>query len=489
MSVRITDSKLNVFNPSTGCDITSIPMTTKTELRHILLRARDIADQYNHVSFAQRKKLMLQFRKGIVKHMDEFIEIICSETGKKEVEGLMELYISLEHLQQATKQLHEALGKKLRRVGMMKTKKAWIEYEPMGVAGIISPWNYPLILTLSPIVEALLAGNSVVLKPSEHTPLTARLLKKVWDQSTNQTDLFQIIYGAGEVGHELVISDCTDIICFTGSTAIGKNIALDCASCFKPVILELGGKDPMIILDDADLERSVNAALWGGLSNSGQTCISVEHIFAHEKIYPIIVDKLADKIQKMSSGIDQSDLGSISVYSGIEKIQSHIDETREKSTVIEGIGDGGYFLPPTLVINPSIESQIMKEETFGPVMTIHPFSNDEEAIKLANMAGYGLSASIFGKNYGRMKSISKRIKVGSIIYNDVLTHYGIADLPFGGMGLSGMGKVHGKEGIRAFSVQKSFLNNRIALKSEFWWFEKREKFGKIIRRWIKWRYS
>ena len=191
MSVRITDFKLNVFNPSTGGDITSIPMTTKVELRQILLRAKEMANEYNHVSFSHRKKLMLQFRKGIVKHMDEFIKIICSETGKKEVEGLMEVYISLEHLQHATNHLHEALGKKSRRVGMMKTKKAWIEYDPMGVAGIISPWNYPLILTLSPIVEAFLAGNSVVLKPSEHTPLTTRLLKKVWDQSTNQSDLLQ----------------------------------------------------------------------------------------------------------------------------------------------------------------------------------------------------------------------------------------------------------------------------------------------------------
>ena len=289
MSVRISNNTMEVFNPATGEDLTQISLTTLQDLESTLQIAKTASADYNYSSFYRRQNLMTRFRKGIVRRMDDFIETICSETGKKPVEGLMEVFISLEHLKQSSKHLYEALGKRSRRAGILKARKAWVEYEAMGVAGIISPWNYPLILTVSPLVEALLAGNAVVLKPSEHTPLTTQLLKTVWDEATGRPELFQPVYGAGEVGSALVNSPQTDVICFTGSTAVGRQIAQACAPLFKPVILELGGKDPMIILEDADINRTVEAAIWGGLSNAGQTCISVEQIFAHEKIYPKIV--------------------------------------------------------------------------------------------------------------------------------------------------------------------------------------------------------
>jgi len=489
MSVRISDNTLKVFNPATGEEITKLSMSSLSELDSILHTAKQAAERYNFSSFYHRQKLMTQFRKGIVKYMDDFIETICSETGKKPVEGLMEVFISLEHLTQSAKYLYEALGKRSRRVGILKTKKAWVEYDAMGVAGIISPWNYPLILTVSPLVEALLAGNVAVLKPSEQTPLTTKLLKTVWDETTERPELFQPVYGAGELGNALVTSLQTDVICFTGSTVVGRKIAEACAPLFKPVILELGGKDPMIILEDANINRTVDAAIWGGLSNAGQTCISVERIFAHEKIYPKIVEKLSEEIKNKTSGVGDSSLGAISVDVSMEKIKQQINDAKNNSEVIEGRANNGWFIPPTLVINPPFEANISQEETFGPVMTIHPFQSDQEAIELANKTGYGLSASIFGKNQRRIKSISRRIHAGVVSINDVLTHYGIADLPFGGIGLSGMGKVHGREGLRAFSHQKGYMSNRISIKSEFWWYKKSEKFAQVLRRWIKWQYS
>ena len=489
MSVRISQSTLNVFNPATGEDISSIPMTTIPNLQTILKNAQDAADRYNFSTFYYRQKLIKLFRKGIVRHMDDFIEIICSETGKKEIEGLMEVFISLEHMQQSSRHVYEALGKRSRRAGILKTRKVWVEYEALGVAGIISPWNYPLILTLSPTVEAILAGNAVVLKPSEHTPLTTKLLKRIWDESTNRPELFQPVYGAVEIGNALVTSNQTDIICFTGSTEVGRQIAKICAPVFKPVILELGGKDPMIILDDADINRSVEAAVWGGLSNAGQTCISVERIYVQEKIYLDVVAKLSNEIKDISSGVGDTHLGAISVDKSLKKIKMQISDARKNSDVVEGSADSGCFIPPTLVLNPPPDAKILQDETFGPVIMIQPFQSDEDAVKLANMTGYGLSASIFGKNRKRMKTISRRIKTGTISFNDVLTHYGIADLPFGGMGLSGMGKVHGKEGLRAFSRQKGYMSNRIQLKSEFWWYKWGGKFGKLLRKWIKRQYS
>ena len=488
MSVRISNNTLEVFNPATGEDLSSVPITSLSDLDSILNTAREAAENYNYSSFYYRQKLINEFRKGIVRHMDDFIQTICSETGKKEVEGLMEVFISLEHMQQSSRHVYEALGKRSRRAGILKTRKVWVEYEALGVAGIISPWNYPLILTLSPMVEALLAGNTVVLKPSEQTPLTTELLKKVWDESTEETQLFQIVYGGGEIGNKLVTSNHTDIICFTGSTAVGRKIAEACALLLKPVILELGGKDPMIILDDADIDRSVEAAIWGGFSNAGQTCISVERIYVQEALYPKIVTKLSDEIKCITSGQGDTFLGAISVDGSLEKIRNQIADARKKTDMIEGRADSGWFIPPTLVINPPLESQILKEETFGPVMTIHPFKTDNEAIQLANMTGYGLSASIFGKNRKRLKTIARRIKAGTVSMNDVLTHYGIADLPFGGMGLSGIGKVHGKEGLRAFCRQKGYMRNRIQFKSEFWWYNRSEKFGKLLKKLIAFQY-
>jgi len=489
MSVKNTNHSLEVFNPSTGKDISSLPLTSLTDLDSVLNTAREASESYNYSNFFRRQKLMTQFRKGITQRMDEFIETICSETGKKPVEGLMEVFISLEHLKQSSHYLYEALGKRSRRVGILKTRKAWVEYEAMGVAGIISPWNYPLILTVSPLVEALLAGNVVVLKPSEQTPLTTQLLKEVWDEATNKPDLFQPVYGTREIGSAVVSSPHTDVICFTGSTSVGREIAQVCAPLFKPVILELGGKDPMIILEDADIDRSVKAAIWGGLSNAGQTCISVERIFAHEKIYSEIVGKLSASIQEISTGPENSPIGAISVEMSMKKIKHQIEDARNSSEVIEGSGSSGWFIAPTLVINPPFEAKILQEETFGPVMTIHPFQSHKEVIELANKTGYGLSASVFGKNKKEIKFISRRIHAGVVSINDVLTHYGIADLPFGGMGLSGMGKVHGREGLRGFSRQKSYMSNRIQLKSEFWWYKRSENFGKFIKKWIKWQYS
>ena len=194
-------------------------------------------------------------------------------------------------------------------------------------------------------------------------------------------------------------------------------------------------------------------------------------------------------IQQLSSGKGSNSIGAISMDANLRKIKMQISDARENSNVVEGNAERGWFIPPTLVVNPSSKAKILQDETFGPVITINPFKSDFEAVKLANMTGYGLSASIFGRNKKEIKFIARRLYAGVVSINDVLTHYGIADLPFGGMGLSGMGKVHGREGLRAFSHQKSYMSNRIQLKSEFWWYKRSEKFGKFLKKWIKWQYT
>jgi len=359
----------------------------------------------------------------------------------------------------------------------------------MGIAGIISPWNYPLILTLTPVVEALAAGNPVILKPSEQTPLTTVLLKEVWDESTKKPDLLQIVYGGGDIGSMLVNTTTTDVICFTGSTKIGKFIAADCAKNLKPVILELGGKDPMIICKDADIDRSVDAALWGGMSNAGQTCISVERIFVNEKVYDDFSNKLTEGVKSLTAGLNSdSDVGSVSVSAGLDKIKDQIEQAGESATIIQGNADNGdgLFHAPTVVLNPSAEGDISRQETFGPVVSVTSVKNDNEAVTFANNTGYGLSASVFSRNTGRAKKVASQIRAGSVTINDVMSHYGISDLPFGGVGLSGIGRVHGEEGIKSFCMQKSYMSNRINLGPEMWWYPKYRKMEGLMKKFMKW---
>jgi len=487
MSCNLKENVIEIFNPTNGQHLKEIPITTDSQFKEIIEKSIESKNYWNNSIPGFRKNLIKKFRKAIIQNMDLFIETICSETGKKKFEGMLEVYTSVEHMKHSEKLLSKVFKKKNRSVGTLLTKKAWTELQPLGIAGIISPWNYPLILTLTPVIEALSAGNVVILKPSEQTPLTTELLKSIWDESTEQPDILQIIYGGGKIGSKLVNAPEVDIICFTGSTKIGKMIAIDCAKNLKPVILELGGKDPMIICEDANIDRAVNGAVWGGMSNAGQTCISVERIFVHENIKGEFVKKISEKIKKLSAGNSKnSEVGSISVEAGLEKIKSQIKNEKKASEIIQGGNDkNGFYFPPTVVIDPEFNGELMQDETFGPVVSITSFKTEEEAINLANSTGYGLSASVFSANKSKGKKIASQIRAGSVAINDVMTHYGIADLPFGGVGLSGIGRVHGEEGIKAFCLQKSYMTNRINLGDEMWWYSKSEKFEGIIRKFLK----
>ena len=341
-------------------------------------------------------------------------------------------------------------------------------------------------MTITPITDALLAGNTVVIKPSEQTPFTVKLIKELWDSCSNEPDLLQVVYGCGDVGNEIVKSKKTNIVSFTGSTVVGKKIAETCAKLLKPVILELGGKDPMIILDDANLERAANAALWGGLSNAGQTCTSIENIFIHSSIKSKFVSILKDEIKKLETGPNSTDhIGSITVENSKNKILSQISELKDNVEMIQGSvnENSGWFIPPTIIIDPPSNAKVMQEETFGPVMTLNEFDDINELItKINHQNEYGLSASIFTKNKLKAKQIAKKLVTGTVNINDVLSHYGISDLPFGGVGSSGFSRVHGKEGLIAFSRIKSLLEDRFSLKTELWWYHKKKPLHKTCQK-------
>ena len=482
MGSVIADGKISVYSPSTGKLI-----NTLKESSHDIIHTITPVSEWLEMTTRSRVRVVRLMRRMISSHSDELIDLVCQETGKKEFEALMEVFVTLEHLRSIEKNAHRYLRSRSRSSGLFKIRKARVNYEPLGVAGIISPWNYPLILTLCPAVEALVSGNSVILKPSEHTPGTTQMIKKLWDISTGFPDILVPAYGGAELGKAIIESDNVNVICFTGSTAVGRAVGAMCGELLKPCILELGGKDPMIVLDDADLDRAVDAAVWGSMSNAGQTCISVERILVQDSIFGTFSTKLKKKITELRSGSNRSDtIGAITVPAGLDKISSHASMYSDGQKFVgkSDENDCSYY-PPTVIVEPDQRDKIFHEETFGPVATIERFSCDGEAIEKANMTRFGLAASIFGKDRRRMRKMSKYIAAGNISFNDIQTHYGISDLPFGGVKDSGLGSLHGKEGVRSFCYIKTITENRVQFKNELWWYANQHRSINWIKRIIK----
>ena len=293
MSAVIEYNKLILVNPITNKNIGELDVCDQNSFAIIENNALQFT-KWNNLNIKERCHHIKQFQKAILNNKDHIQQILINETGKKEFDAFIELFTTLEHLKGITKIAKKYLRKSVRSTGILKNKKAYVQYEPLGVVGIISPWNYPLATPMTAVSEALIAGNNVILKPSEHTPLVIQFLKELWDQNIGYKNAFQVIHGSGDVGEMLVKSNNNDLICFTGSTAVGKTIAEECAKNLKPTILELGGKGPMIILKDANQRRALEAALFGGLMNAGQSCISVENIYVEEVIFDEFSKKISD---------------------------------------------------------------------------------------------------------------------------------------------------------------------------------------------------
>ena len=481
MSAKFENNNLIVLNPLSKEEIKSIPLSVDGEISKIIKNSKT-DDSWSLLPVHRRASLIKKFRKALVKNKNEIQNVIKSETGKIDFDITIEIFTSMEHLKQITGIAKKALKLQRRNSGLMKTKKAYVKYEPLGVAGVISPWNYPLATPLVASVEALLAGNNVVLKPSEHTPLTSLLLKDIWDKYIGYENAFQILIGGANVGEQIVRSNDIDIVCFTGSTSVGKIIAKQCAETLKPCILELGGKDPMIILNDANINRAVESAVFGGLSNAGQTCISTEELYVEEKIYEDFVAKISNKIKNIRSGLN-GDYGTMIIDDNAKKVNKHIEDAQKDCEIIQGkTDDKNSFIAPTLVLEPSEDSLIVNEETFGPVISVRKFSSTENLIKKIHKTGYGLSSSIFGRDKKKIDKIVKKLKIGTVSINDVLTHYGIASIPFGGEGLSGMGRMHGREGLRSLSRTKSIVVNRFSFINEIWWIGRSKKIESLLNK-------
>jgi acyl-CoA reductase-like NAD-dependent aldehyde dehydrogenase len=348
---------------------------------------------------------------------------------------------------------------------MFKVKRLRIRYRPYPVVGVISPWNFPLILAYDDAIPALMAGSAVVIKPSEVTPLVAMEIERGW-RELGAPDVIRVVNGMAETGGALI--DEADFIQFTGSDRTGRAVMKRAADTLTPVSLELGGKDPMIVLRDANLERAVNAAAFGGLANTGQICMAIERIYVEEPIYDEFVDRLAERVRSLRQGPDdrsfKQDLGAMTFPPQVEIVSDHVEDARAKGARILTGGrrkEGpGHWYEPTVIADADHSMKVMVDETFGPVLGVMKVEDADEAVRMANDTRYGLSASVMSRDTKRAEKIAERLEVGATNVDDVLTNYFLHNLPMGGWKTSGVGFRHGAYGIKRFCRTEAIVSPR-----------------------------
>ncbi len=476
---------IEVHSPATLQKIGEVTVNSPLEVRAAVGGAREAARVWSAMDFGQRAKTLLSARDQFLAHCEELVELICNENGKPRLEAMVEITYVCDVLTFYAKQARRFLKPQRVTPHLLRNKRVTVHYQPRGVIGMITPWNFPLILTIGEAVPALAAGNAVVIKPSEWTPLIAargaELMHNAFRAAGAPAEILQIVNGYGDAGSALI--DEADMIAFTGSVRTGKLVAERAAKRLIPVSLELGGKDPMIVLGDADLERAANAAVWGAFTNSGQVCISVERVYVEDAVADEFTRRVVEKTRALRQGFDAGeaatdrrvDIGAITFPKQVETIEEHIRDARERGAqVLAGGGRNtnlsGRYFEPTVLANVNHSMKVMTDETFGPVLPIMRVKNADEALRLANDSIYGLNASVFTGDKAKGERIAAQVEAGITCVNDVIAGFGVTDAPSGGIKESGIGKRHGAEGIRRFCHQQVIVTDRFGMKSELFWY-------------------
>ncbi len=454
-ATQTTHERLSSYNPATGDVIGSVPIHTTADVDAAVARARTASASWSTLSFAARGEELTAFRKALAGAATEIAELLHRENGKPELEALTEVMMALGHLKHATAHAERAMAPHKVSSGMLANFRATISYHPLGVIGVIGPWNYPLFTPMGSIAYALAAGNTVVWKPSELTPLLAVKIEEIAKKTFALPDVLQVVTGAGATGAALARA-AVDKVAFTGSAATGKRVMMAAAERLTPVLLELGGKDPMIVADDADLGKAAEACVYGALTNAGQACISVERVYVAEAVHDKFVDEVVRQVRDLKVGGDDGHLGAMTSPAQVAIVKDHLDDAIAKGAKVHTGGPDaitGSYIQPTVLTNVRHDMKVMKDETFGPVIPIARVGSLDEAVQLANDSRYGLGSSVFAGKSAR--SIAAKLRAGMTSINSVMAFAGIPSLPFGGIGDSGFGRIHGDEGIREFTRVKS----------------------------------
>jgi acyl-CoA reductase-like NAD-dependent aldehyde dehydrogenase len=461
-----------IENPATGEVIARVPDMTAEQVAELARAARAAQPAWEALGFEGRGRVLRRAQKWLVDNSERVIQTIVSETGKAYEDALIaEVMYGANAFGFWAKHAPSFLAdERIKSASpLLKGKKLILRYRPLGLVGVIGPWNYPLTNSFGDCVPALAAGNAVILKPSEVTPLTSLLLADALRECGMPDGVFAVATGRGGTGAALI--DEVDFVNFTGSTATGRKIMARAAETLTPVSLELGGKDPMIVLADADLERAANHAVYYSMFNGGQTCVSIERAYVEAPVYDEFVAKVTEKAGALrnarSTGPGTADVGSMTFPPQVDIVERQVQDARDKGAeVLVGghrghDGESGYWYEPTVLVGVDHTMEVMREETFGPALPIMKVADAEEAIRLANDSPYGLGASVFSKDAARGEAVARRIEAGAVCVNDALVNYSALELPMGGVKASGIGFRHGAGGIRKFTQQQALLISRL----------------------------
>jgi acyl-CoA reductase-like NAD-dependent aldehyde dehydrogenase len=474
-----TTNTIEVENPATGQVIKSLPVTSPEDVRLLVDRARSAQPAWEAMGFEGRARVLRRMQKWIVDNDERVIQTIVDESGKTyEDASVVELAYGAGALGFWAKHAPGYLADEKVRTSnpFVLGRKLVVRYRPVGVVGVIGPWNYPLTNNFGDAIPALAAGNAVVLKPSEVTPLTSLLLADAIRECGLPENAIQVAIGGADTAQALI--DGVDFVMFTGSTATGRKVMSRAAETLTPVALELGGKDPMIVLADADIERAANAATYYSMQNGGQTCVSVERVYVEAPIYDRFVDAVTERVKALRQGRPNGpasvEVGAVTFAPQLDIISRHVDQAREAGARITTGGhvrEGeGRFYEPTVLADVDHSMTAMTDETFGPTVPIMKVADAEEAVRMANDSPYGLGASVWTKDLARGEQIARRIESGYACVNDANINYFAYELPMGGWKESGLGVRHGAAGIRKYTRQQAILVTRLAMKRDVHFF-------------------
>ncbi|MDA2962534.1 MAG: aldehyde dehydrogenase family protein [Actinomycetota bacterium] len=472
----------NSYNPVNDAVIGTYPIMNKSEVRDAVHHARIASARWHSLGFSGRKKVLLAWSSLMINRIDQIADLISLETGKPPSDARLELSIAVSHIGWAARHAESIMRTSFRRPGLlMANMSATLERAPMGVIGVIGPWNYPIFTPVGSIAYALAAGNTVVFKPSQYSPGIGIWLEEIFNEVAPFADILTTITGPGETGEALCLAG-VDKLSFTGSTRTAKLVAAQCATVMVPVVLECGGKDPVIVAADADVKRAVDATIWSAMANAGQSCIAAERVYVDEKVADEFIVRAIELAATIHAGPPgDGEYGPATMPSQVKVIQSHIKTA---------IADGGTcvyggptsvktpFVQPVILIDVPESSVAMREESFGPIIIINPVATMNEAIERSNASAYGLGASVWSKRKGR--KIASQLQCGMVAINSTFSFATIASLPFGGVKDSGSGRVHGPEGLLEYTFARTVVRTRFYLPLHLLSFKRRPQDDRLV---------
>lgn len=470
------------LNPVNNEILATYPIYTQDDVQRVVTSAREASLGWQALGFSGRRKVLLAWSKLLTDRISECASLISRESGKPTSDATLEASLAIGHLSWAARNAREVLRTQHRKPGiLMINMSATVERSPVGVVGVIGPWNYPIFTPMGSIAYALAAGNTVVFKPSEFTPGVGIWLANTFAELAPDESIFSVITGLGDTGRALCESGVNKLA-FTGSTKTAKLVAATCAKSMTPVVLECGGKDPVIIAEDANIKTAADFTLWSAMSNAGQTCIGAERVYVHEKVADTFIAKMVELSKQIKPGEPGTgQYGPATMPKQIDIIEAHIaDALNRGGTAVVGGLDSikRPYVEPVILVNVPEDSTAITEETFGPVIIINRVQNMDEAIRLSNASSYGLGASVWSQASG--EKIASQLQCGMVAINSTTSFAAVPSVPFGGVKNSGYGRIHGPEGLLEFTFPRSIVRARFQLPISFTSFKRNAVGDRVI---------